>query len=69
MVDRNLPRIGPAEPRELVWIDCPYPIASVGFARVLQGKVQVHVGKQPPREEPTRWPSSAPAGWRASRRG
>lgn len=32
----------------LVWIDCPYPVAAVGLARILETQASVHVGRQPP---------------------
>lgn len=44
-------KIGPFEERELVWIDCPHPIAANGLAHVLQDKARVHLGERPPQEE------------------
>jgi DNA-binding NarL/FixJ family response regulator len=35
----------------LIWIDCPYPVASVGLARILEAEARVHVGQEPPKEE------------------
>lgn len=32
----------------LVWIDCPYPVAAIGLARILETETSVHVGRQPP---------------------
>jgi DNA-binding NarL/FixJ family response regulator len=37
----------------LVWIDSPYPLATIGFARVLEGEMRVHVGREPPEETPS----------------
>ena len=36
----------------VVWIDCPYPVASVGLARILENEARVHVGGEPPEEAP-----------------
>src|SRR5215213_8347401 len=38
-------------PLGLVWIDCPYPVASIGLARILESKARVHVGQEPPEGE------------------
>ena len=38
---------------QLVWIDCPYPVASIGLARILEEEVRVHVGEEPPEEPPS----------------
>jgi DNA-binding NarL/FixJ family response regulator len=35
----------------LVWIDCPYPLAAIGLARILESKARVHVGREPPEGE------------------
>jgi DNA-binding NarL/FixJ family response regulator len=35
----------------LVWIDCPYPVATIGLARIIEGVAKVHVGRKPPTEE------------------
>lgn len=40
-------------PLGLVWIDCPYPLAVIGLARSLEGEAQVHVGREPPKENPS----------------
>jgi DNA-binding NarL/FixJ family response regulator len=37
----------------LAWIDCPYPVAAVGLARILESEALVHVGKKPPEETPS----------------
>ncbi len=37
-----------SKPLGLVWIDCPYPVASVGLARILESKARVHIGQEPP---------------------
>lgn len=36
----------------LVWVDCPYPVASIGLARILDKVARVHVGGEPPEESP-----------------
>jgi len=35
----------------LVWIACPYPVAAVGLARILEDQARVHVGREPPTGE------------------
>ena len=40
-------------PLGLVWIDSPYPLATIGLARVLEGELRVHVGREPPEETPS----------------
>ena len=47
----NGSRTGP-EPLGLIWIDCPYPLAAMGLARVLENETRVHVGREPPKEDP-----------------
>ena len=37
-----------SEPLGLVWIDCPYPVVTVGLARILEGEARVHVGREAP---------------------
>ena len=37
----------------LVWIDCPYPVTSVGLERILDTKSRTHVGSAPPEEAPS----------------
>lgn len=37
-------------PLELIWIDCPYPVASIGLARILEKIARVHTGEEPPDE-------------------
>ncbi len=37
-----------SEPLGLVWIDCPYPVVTVGLARILEGAARVHVGREAP---------------------
>lgn len=39
------------EPLGLVWINCPYPVASLGLARILEAETRVHVGREPPEED------------------
>lgn len=34
----------------LVWVDCPYPVAAVGLARVLETWAPVHVGRTAPED-------------------
>lgn len=41
-----------SKPLGLVWVDCPYPVAVVGLARILEAKARVHVGREPPGESP-----------------
>ncbi len=41
-----------SEHQSLIWIDCPYPVAAVGLARVLEDEARVHVGREPPEEDP-----------------
>ena len=33
-----------SKPLGLVWIDCPYPVASIGLARILESEARVHIG-------------------------
>jgi DNA-binding NarL/FixJ family response regulator len=40
-----------AEAMGLVWIDCPFPLAAIGLARILENEVRVHTGREPPKEE------------------
>ena len=44
---------GTSERQRLIWIDCPYPVASVGLARILEDDARVHVGGKPPEEPPS----------------
>ncbi len=37
----------------LVWIDCHHPVVSLGLACVLEDEARVHLGKEPPEEEPS----------------
>ncbi len=37
----------------LVWIDCPYPLVSLGLAQTLENEAQMHFGSEPPGEEPS----------------
>ena len=41
------------DPLGVVWINCPYPVASVGLARILETEAQVHVGEEPPEAPPS----------------
>ena len=41
------------ERQRLIWIDCPYPVASVGLARILEDRFRVHLGGQSPEEAAT----------------
>lgn len=43
---------GMCERQGLIWIDCPYPVASVGLARILEEEARVHLGREP-EEAPT----------------
>lgn len=45
--------VSSTQPSRLVWIDCPYPVASVGLARILEKEVRVHLGEEPPEESPS----------------
>ncbi len=40
-----------SKPLGLVWIDCPYPVAAIGLARLLESKAQVHAGPEAPKGE------------------
>lgn len=31
----------------MIWIDCPYPVASVGLERILETETPVYVGREP----------------------
>jgi DNA-binding NarL/FixJ family response regulator len=42
---------GEAEDLGLVWIDCPYPLISVGLARILEREARIHIGREQPVEE------------------
>ena len=37
-----------AEPLELVWIDCPYPVVATGLKSALEGRARVHLGPSAP---------------------
>ncbi len=39
------------KPLGLVWVDCPYPVAAIGLARILEGEAQVHLGSEAPNGE------------------
>lgn len=36
-----------SKPLGLIWIDCPYPLAAIGLARILESEARVHVGREP----------------------
>lgn len=36
-----------------IWIDCPYPVATVGLARILEAEARVHTGRTPCKEDPS----------------
>jgi DNA-binding NarL/FixJ family response regulator len=38
-------------PLSLIWVDCPYPVASIGLARILESEARVHIGEGPPEGE------------------
>ncbi len=40
-----------SKPLGLVWIDCPYPVAAIGLARILESAARVHVGREVPTGE------------------
>ena len=40
-----------AEHLGLIWIDCPYPLAAVGLARILESEARIHIGREHPTEE------------------
>ena len=42
------PSTSPSDPPGLVWIDCPYPVAGLGLARILETDFRVHIGREPP---------------------
>lgn len=37
----------------LVCIDCPYPVATIGLARIMEAEAQVHIGREPCGEKPS----------------
>ena len=37
-------------PLKLVWIDCPYPIATAGLAKTFEDEARVHIGREAPSE-------------------
>ena len=37
----------------LIWINFPYPLAVIGLTRILENKARVHVGPEPPKENPS----------------
>jgi DNA-binding NarL/FixJ family response regulator len=39
-------------PLGLIWIDCPYPLVSLGLAQTLKGEARIHFGRKPPKEDP-----------------
>ena len=41
------------EPLRLVWVDCSYPVAATGLARILEEEAEVHVSRRPPEREPS----------------
>ncbi len=36
---------------DLIWIDCPYPVAAIGLSRILEAKARIHVGHELPEGE------------------
>jgi len=34
-----------------VWVNCSYPVFNIGLARILEGKMRVHTGRNPPNED------------------
>ena len=40
-------------PLGLVWLNFPYPLAVIGLARILEDEARVHVGPEPPEEDPS----------------
>lgn len=36
-----------SKPLGFIWIDCPYPLAAIGLARILESEARVHVGREP----------------------
>jgi DNA-binding NarL/FixJ family response regulator len=53
MVLRDMNDRDQSKSRRLAWIDCPYPVAAVGLARILEGEALVHIGREPPEEVPS----------------
>ncbi len=47
------PKEGRSEQLELVWIDCPYTVANIGLARILEDGALVHSGAEPPETSPS----------------
>lgn len=41
-----------SKPLGLIWVDCPYPVAAIGLAHILEGKARVHIGREIPTENP-----------------
>ncbi len=41
------------KPLGLIWVDCPYPVAAVGLARILGDEARVHIGREAPEESPS----------------
>lgn len=37
----------------LIWIDCPHSIAAVGLAHIFEDEAKVHIGREPPEEDPS----------------
>jgi DNA-binding NarL/FixJ family response regulator len=38
-------------PLGLIWVDCPYPMAAIGLAQVLEKEARVHLGREAPTGE------------------
>ena len=55
MIRANENRYEPERPKSLglVWINFPYPLAVIGLARILEGEATVHIGSEPPEEDPS----------------
>lgn len=39
--------------QRVVWIDCPYPVASVGLQKILGSEARMYIGRKPPQEDPS----------------
>lgn len=39
------------QPLGLVWIDCCYPVVSLGLAQILEAEMRVHIGPEPPKKD------------------
>ena len=52
MLSSAQPEGGCTDLARLLWVDCPYPVATYGLVCILEDRWRVYVGREPPEEEP-----------------